>query len=84
MGSRTIRLDASTYERLKAARRPGESFSQVVCRLLDEHEPSFLDFRGLLDQETVGEVRKAIGRMKEEDLRIQERKRVGASRSKWP
>ncbi len=29
----TLRLDVEAYERLKAAKNPGETFSQVIMRL---------------------------------------------------
>jgi len=74
MGSKTISLEDSAYEKLRAAKRPGESFSEAVLRLLGDREPSLLDFRGLLDKKTVQGVRDTIARMKEEDLRMIRRK----------
>ena len=35
--SRPVRVHEDTYERLKARKRPGDSFSDVVERLLDEY-----------------------------------------------
>jgi len=67
-------LEDSAYEKLRAAKRPGESFSEAVLRLLGDREPSLLDFRGLLDKKTVQGVRDTIARMKEEDLRMIRRK----------
>ncbi len=74
MGSKTVSLEDSAYHKLRAAKRPGESFSEAVLRLLGEKEPSLLDFVGLLDKKTVQGVRETIARMKEEDLRIMKRK----------
>jgi len=45
MGTKTISLEDSAYSRLKAVKRPGESFSDAVNRVLGGNEPSFLDFR---------------------------------------
>lgn len=67
-------MEDSAYEKLRAAKRPGESFSEAVLRLLGDREPSLLDFRGLLDKKTVQGVRDTIARMKEEDLRMIRRK----------
>src|SRR5207302_5512702 len=46
MGTKTISLEDSAYSRLKAVKRPGESFSDAVNRVLGANEPSFLDFKG--------------------------------------
>jgi len=74
MGSKTISLEDSAYHKLRAAKRPGESFSETVLRILAGKEPSLLDFRGLLDKRAILEVRETIARMKEEDLRIFKRR----------
>jgi predicted CopG family antitoxin len=74
MGSKTISLEDSAYHKLRAAKRPGESFSEAVLRILGGKEPSLLDFRGLLDKKTVQGVREAIAQMEEEDLRIFKRR----------
>lgn len=74
MGSRTISLEDSAYHKLRAAKRPGESFSQLVHRLLGGREPSFSEFRGVLDKKAAEEVGAFIARMKEEDVRILRRR----------
>jgi predicted CopG family antitoxin len=68
MGHKTISLEDSAYAKLRTAKRPGESFSEVVLRLLDEEEPSFLDFRGLLDEETATRLAEIVARMRREDI----------------
>ena len=40
MATRTITLEIDAYERLKAAKRQGESFSQVVRRAVFPDEPA--------------------------------------------
>jgi len=75
MGSRTISLEDSAYDRLRAAKRPGESFSDVVHRILGTREPSFSRFKGLLDQKSAEALSRAVARMRREDLKTQGRRR---------
>ena len=79
MGSKTISLESTAYLKLKAAKRQGESFSDVVKRILERKEPSFSDFRGLLDRKAADELAEAIAKMRVEDVRDQE-KRLRARR----
>jgi predicted CopG family antitoxin len=74
MGTKTISLEDSAYERLKAAKRAGESFSDVVRRVLGAREPSLLDFTRLLDKRTADRLADAIERMRAEDLDVQRRR----------
>ena len=55
MTSTTIRLDEVVYERLKAAKRPDETFSEAVDRLLSGR--SLLDLVGLWSEVEVETVR---------------------------
>src|SRR5437660_10262686 len=71
MGTKTISLEDSAYSRLKADKRPGESFSHVVNRVLGASEPSFLDFRGLLHGGSADRRAERVARMKREDIRAQ-------------
>lgn len=71
MGFKTISLKDSAYAKLKAAKRPRESFSDVVHRLLGNREPSFTDFRGLLDKEGTAQLIEAMARMRKEDIEEQ-------------
>ena len=71
MGTKTISLEDSAYSRLKAVKRPGESFSDVVNRVLGSSEPSFLDFRGLLQGGSGDRLAETVARMKREDIRAQ-------------
>jgi predicted CopG family antitoxin len=79
MGTKTISLEDSAYSRLKAVKRPGESFSDAVNRVLGGNEPSFLDFRGMLHSGAAERLAETIARMKVEDIRAQ-RTRVGSKR----
>ena len=74
MGTKTISLHDSAYAKLKAAKRPGESFSDVVHRLLGGTEPSFSIFRGFLDKEGAEELAEVVARMRDEDIEIQRRR----------
>lgn len=76
MGSKTISLEDSAYAKLKAAKRPGESFSEVIKRVLGEGEPSLLDLRRLLDKEAADQLAEAISRMREEDMEAQRRRPI--------
>ncbi len=79
MGTKTISLGDSAYAKLKAAKRPGESFSDVVHRLLGGTQPSFSIFRGFLDKEGAEDLAEVVARMREEDIEIQ-RRRLGLGR----
>jgi predicted CopG family antitoxin len=71
MGSRTVALQDSTYERLKAARRQGESFTEAVDRLLEGKEPSLLDFVGLIPKKDADELGRVIEGMRADDARVE-------------
>lgn len=58
MPSTTIRLDEAVYERLKAAKRPDETFSEAVDRLLSGR--SLLDLVGLWSEAEVETVRATL------------------------
>ena len=64
-------MEDSAYSRLKAVKRPGESFSDVVNRVLGSSEPSFVDFRGLLHGGSGDRLAETVARMKREDIRAQ-------------
>ena len=64
MGSRTVSLENSAYERLKAAKRPGESFSVAVNRILMGTRPSYRSLAGFLTKAEADQVWKAIRRMR--------------------
>lgn len=44
--SKTIMISKDAYERLKALKRGGESFSKLILRLLSHRKISLLDFAG--------------------------------------
>lgn len=64
MATKTISLSEDAYERLRAAKREGESFSDVVRRL-----PSgirLVDYYGVLDEDTADELEETIARNRSE------------------
>jgi len=71
MGSKTISLEDSAYDKLRRSKRRDESFSDVVHRLLESRRPSLLEFTRILDQKAALEVAEVVGRLREEDLRTQ-------------
>lgn len=60
MGTRNVRLDEDVYERIKSEKRPDETFSDAVDRLIGGS--SLLDLAGILNDEEADEFRRAIDR----------------------
>lgn len=58
MATKTISLDEEAYERLKARKKDGESFSDVVKRLAGER--SWREVAGILDDEEADALQAAI------------------------
>ncbi len=71
MGTKTISLDDDAYEKLRNAKEPGESFSDVVHRLLGPDQPKLTDFADLLDEEAADELAAVVERMRREDIEQQ-------------
>jgi predicted CopG family antitoxin len=69
MSSRTIAVERSAYERLKAARHPGESFTDVINRLLAGREPRLADFVGLFGRKAADAIAESVAKMREEEVR---------------
>jgi predicted CopG family antitoxin len=74
MGSKTISLDDDAYARLSGAKRPGESFSDVVKRMTGPKEHPLLKLRGLLTPKDAEDVRRVIREMREADAAEWEKK----------
>lgn len=74
MTTKTISLDEEAYERLKAEKRAGESFSDVVKRLAGER--SWRDVAGILSEEEADALEAAIderrGRSRDRSDRLAE------------
>lgn len=74
MTSKTVSLKEETYRRLARAKGEGESFSDVIDRLLREEEHPLYGLVGLLDEERVEEVRERSRRFRES---VDERMGIG-------
>jgi predicted CopG family antitoxin len=57
MGTKTIGLREDVYERLRARKREGESFTDLVDRLLDEREADWREGFGALSAEEASDLR---------------------------
>jgi predicted CopG family antitoxin len=68
MPSTTISLERSAYELLRARKRPDESFSEEVIRLLGEAGPSLRGFLDIVSEEDGNSVADAIDAVRNEDL----------------
>ncbi|ELZ41267.1 hypothetical protein C463_13519 [Halorubrum californiense DSM 19288] len=58
MSTRNVRLDEDVYERIKSEKRPNETFSETVERLIGG--ASLLDLAEILSDEKADEFRRAI------------------------
>jgi len=58
MSTRNVRLDEDVYERIKSEKRPDETFSEAVERLIGGS--SLLDLAGILSDDEADEFRRAI------------------------
>ena len=63
--SHQVRLNDDLYERIKANKQEGESFSETIERLIDNR--SLRDLQDVFDSEQVDEMRDAIKTPEEED-----------------
>jgi len=75
MGTKTISLADDAYEKLKARKREGESFSDVVRRLAGG--VTLAEYYGVLDDDTAAELEEIVERRRDERSR-EHRDRVEA------
>lgn len=69
MGSKTISVSDEAYARLKAKKKPGESFSDTINRLTAKKRLS--EIAGVLDEEDIKVIEKAVAA-----IRSQSRERI--------
>lgn len=76
MGTKTVSLTEEAYERLKAAKKEGESFSEVVNRI--SPGVRLEEYWGILDDEAGDELREAVvdGRSRRNATRSERRGRI--------
>lgn len=67
MATKTINLSEDAYSRLKALKREGESFSDVVNRLTGKH--AMLDLVGILSDEEADDLREHVQELRERTRR---------------
>ena len=65
MGTKTIGLREDVYERLRARKREGESFTDLVDRLIDESETDWESTFGTLPSADAAELETIVRRSRE-------------------
>ena len=73
MPSKTVSLEESAYERLKAAKAPDESFSEAVHRILADSRPSFRRLAGVISPTEAEGIRSAVRQMRDQEAPAEER-----------
>lgn len=66
MGTKTIGIREDVYKRLKAQKREGESFTDVVDRLLDGTKADWRDGFGTLETNEADELERAVKRARKQ------------------
>lgn len=81
MGTKTISLTEEAYERLKAAKKEGESFSDVVNRI--SPGVRLEEYWGVLDDDAADELRETVaeGRDRRRAVRSERRDRIASELS---
>jgi len=74
MATKTISLDEEAYEHLKAHKREGESFSEVVKRIAGEQ--SWTEVTGILSDEDAADLEDIIDNGREQSRRRRGRLRA--------
>ena len=64
MGSKTISVSDEAYARLKALKKPGESFSDIINRLTARRRLS--EIAGVLTEEDIRVIEKAVAAIRSE------------------
>jgi predicted CopG family antitoxin len=67
LATKNIAISEEAYQRLKALKRPGESFTEVIERMTRSR--GILDLAGTLSKEQAREVSERIGEMRERSRR---------------
>lgn len=67
MATKNIAISEEAYQRLKALKRPGESFTEVIERMT--RSKGILDLTGVLSKEQVSAVSETVREMRERSSR---------------
>jgi predicted CopG family antitoxin len=67
MGTKNIAISEEAYQRLKALKKPGESFTEVIERMTQSR--GILELAGVLSESEGRSVKKAIEGTREESSR---------------
>lgn len=70
MGTKTISLTEEAYEKLRASKKEGESFSEVVERIAPGVRLE--EYWGILDDEAADELRDAVAETRKEWTKTEE------------
>ncbi len=68
MTQKTVSLSEQVYELLKREKREGESFSDVIERLLTREKNPWITIQKKFDPEVFEGLKERISRIREEDL----------------
>lgn len=82
MSTTTISLERSAYELLRARKKPDESFSQELHRLLGSASPDLKDFLDIVSIEDGRTIADAIETIRGQDL-AEERKKSSPGRKRY-
>ena len=67
MASKNISIKKSVYEKLRTEKRPEESFTDVIDRLLKSGKPPLTRFSGAISEETARRMEDALEELSEID-----------------
>ena len=67
MGTKNIAISEEAYQRLKALKRPGESFTEVIERMT--RSKGVLELSGILTKHEVSAVREKVREMRRDSSR---------------
>lgn len=74
MGTTTISLERSAYDLLRARKKPDESFSEEIHRLLGPNQAKLSDFLSILTAAEASEVADRVEAARLEDLEYEKRR----------
>ena len=74
MVTKTINIKESAYNALKAQKREGESYSDVILRVTEGEKRSVCDFLQTIDPEVRSEIAESVKTAKKELDRVRPRK----------